>query len=339
MNRNRYHRHGVVAALLLSTIAAFSSCGGEGASNAAIDLKLGHVSHPGALVAASADEFARRANEKLQGRANVTVYGSSQLGSDEVLLQKLKLGTVDFALPSTIMSTVVDQFGLFEMPYLVKDREHMRRIEEAVFWDQLAPLAEEKGYRALAVWENGFRHITNKDHAIRTPADLQGIKLRTPKGRWRVKMFQAYGANPTPMPLSEVFVALQTGVMDGQENPLSMIYSTKFQEVQTYLSLTEHVYTPAYLLAGARTWTKLPEDVREILQATARETQEFVHRRGAEIDKELLAELKEGGLEVNEVDRKAFEEASTGIYQEFSDSVEGGKDLIDRAVALRDGEG
>jgi tripartite ATP-independent transporter DctP family solute receptor len=189
------------------------------------------------------------------------------------------------------------------------------------------------------VWENGFRHITNKDHPIRTPADLQGIKLRTPKGRWRVKMFQAYGANPTPMPLSEVFVALQTGVMDGQENPLSMISSTKFQEVQTYLSLTEHVYTPAYLLAGTKTWEKLPENIRETLQATARETQEFVHRRGAEIDEELLAKLKEGGLEVNEVDRKAFEDASTGIYQEFNDTVEGGKGLIDRAVALRDGQG
>jgi tripartite ATP-independent transporter DctP family solute receptor len=339
MNRNRYLRREAVAALLLSWLAVLSSCGGGGTSDGVIDLKLGHVSHPGALVAESADEFARRANEKLKGRARVTVYGSSQLGSDEVLLQKLKLGTVDFSLPSTIMSTVVDQFGLFEMPYLVKDREHMKRIEEAVFWSDLAPLSEAKGYRPLAVWENGFRHITNKDHAIRMPADLQGIKLRTPKGRWRVKMFQAYGANPTPMPLSEVFVALQTGVMDGQENPLSMISSTKFQEVQTYLSLTEHVYTPAYLLAGTRTWEKLPEDIRETLQATARETQEFVHRRGAEIDEELLVKLKEGGLQVNEVNRKAFEDASTEIYQEFRDAVEGGKALIDRAVALRDGQG
>lgn len=339
MNRNLLSRRDAVVAVLLSLVAAFSSCGGDGTSGGVIDLKLGHVSHPGALVAESADEFARRANESLMGRATVTVYGSSQLGSDEVLLQKLKLGTVDFSLPSTIMSTVVDQFGLFEMPYLVKDREHMKRIEEAVFWSDLAPLSEAKGYRPLAVWENGFRHITNKDHAIRTPADLQGIKLRTPKGRWRVKMFQAYGANPTPMPLSEVFVALQTGVMDGQENPLSMIYSTKFQEVQSYLSLTEHVYTPAYLLAGARTWQKLPEDIREILQTTARETQEFVHRRGAEIDEELLVKLKEGGLEVNDVDREAFEDASKGIYQEFSDTVEGGKALIDRTVALRDGQG
>lgn len=338
MNTNLHRRSESGAVLILLCSVVLCSCGG-GADGGEIELKLGHVSHPGALVAESADEFARRANDKLKGRATVTVFGASQLGSDEALLQKLLLGTIDFSLPSTIMSTVVDQFGLFEMPYLVEDREHMKRIEEAVFWSRLAPLSEEKGYRVLAVWENGFRHITNNDHAIRTPADLSGIKLRTPKGRWRIKLFQAYGANPTPMPLSEVFVALQTGVMDAQENPLSMIYSTKFQEVQKYLSLTQHVYTPAYLLAGTAKWAKIPEDVREVLQTTARETQEFVHRRGAEIDEELLGKLKQTGLEVNEVDRAAFEEASAAIYREFGGAVEGGEDLIDQVVALRRGQG
>ena len=324
--------------LILLALALLTTCGGND-SGGVIELHLGHVSHPGALVAESADEFARRVNEQLAGRVKVTVFGSSQLGSDEVLLQKLKLGTVDLALPSTIMSTVVDEFGLFEMPDLVEDREHMKRIEDALFWSRLAPLSEIKGYRVLAVWENGFRHITNNDHPIHTPADLRGIKLRTPKGRWRVKMFQAYGANPTPMPLSEVFVALQTGVMDGQENPLSMIYSTKFQEVQKYLSLSQHVYTPAYLLAGARKWSKLPEDVRQALETTARETQEFVYRRGKEIDEELIDKLKAAGMEVNEVDREAFKQAGEDIYREFAASVKGGAELTAKAIALRNGEG
>ena len=102
------------------------------------------------------------------------------------------------------------------------------------------------------MWENGYRHITNNKHPIKVPADLKGIKLRVPEGKWRLKMFQAYGANPSPMKLSEVFTALQTGVMDGQENPLTQIHSSKFQEVQKYLSLTGHVYTPAYLTASKR---------------------------------------------------------------------------------------
>ena len=126
------------------------------------------------------------------------------------------------------------------------------------------------------------------------PADLQGIKLRVPEGKWRVKMFQAYGANPSPMKFSEVFTALQTGVMDGQENPFTQIYSAKLQEVQKYLSLTGHVYTPAYLTVGAKKWAALPADVRKILEDTAKETQAFVYETAAKDDDELLGKLKAG---------------------------------------------
>ncbi len=217
---------------------------------AELELKFGHVGAPGSLFEASVNEFAKRANEKLAGKAKVVTFGASQLGKDKELLQKLKLGTVNFSLPSTVMSTVADEFGLFEMPYLVKDRGHMARIENEIFWAKIEPAAEAKGYKILAVWENGFRHITNNERPINKPADLQGIKLRTPKGAWRVKMFKSYGANPTPMSFSEVFTALQTGVIDGQENPFAQIYSAKFQEVQKYLSLSGHVYTPAYVTVG-----------------------------------------------------------------------------------------
>lgn len=188
-----------------------------------IELKLGHVAAPGSLFDTVSKEFAKRVNDKLAGKAKVVVFGSSQLGNDRELLQKVKLGTVDFALPTTVMSSEVDLFGLFEMPYLVKDRAHMGRIEKEIFWPSLAPLAERKGLKVLAVWENGYRHITNNRRPIVKPADLNGIKLRTPRGKWRVKMFEAYGASPSPLPFSEVFTALQTGVMDGQENPFANI--------------------------------------------------------------------------------------------------------------------
>ena len=217
-----------------------------------IEIKLGHVGEPGSLFAQSSDEYARRANAKLGDKAKVVVFGSSQLGGDKELLQKLKLGTVDMAVPSTVMSSEADLFGVFEMPYLVKDRAHMARIEKELFWSKFEPEVEKKGLKMLAVWENGFRHITNSKRPINKPADLQGIKLRVPEGKWRVIMFQAYGANPSPMKLSEVFTALQTGVMDGQENPYTQIYSQKFQEVQKYLSITGHVYTPAYLTVGTK---------------------------------------------------------------------------------------
>ena len=299
-----------------------------------IELKFGHVGAPGSLFAVSAEEFAKRANAKLAGKAKVVVYGSSQLGKDKELLQKLKLGTVDFALPSTVMSSESDLFGLFEMPYLVKDRNHMQRIEEAMFWSKLAPSVEPKGIKILAVWENGFRQITNNKRPIKVPDDLKGVKLRTPKGEWRVKMFKAYGANPSPMSLSEVFTALQTGVMDGQENPLIQIYSQKFQEVQKYLSMSGHVYTPAYVTVGTKKWKKLPKDVRKILEQTAKETQSFVYTSAANFDNELLDKMKVSGIQINEVDKQAFIDASKPIYDQFGMQVKGGKKLVDKAFAL-----
>ena len=302
---------------------------------AQMELKFGHVGEPGSLFALSAEEFARRANEKLGDKAKVVVFGSSQLGSDEELMQKLRLGTADLALPSSVMSSVVPEFGLFEMPYLVKDREHMKKIEEAVVWPTLAPAAEAQGYKLLGVWENGFRHITNNSKPIVTPEDLQGIKLRTPSGEWRVKMFQAYGANPTPMSFSEVFTALQTGVVDGQENPLTQIYSAKLQEVQDYLSMTGHVYTPAYVLAGKNRWESLPEDVRQILEETAKETQAFVYENAARLETELLEKIKaESDIEVNEADKDAFIAASDSIYKEFGEQIEGGQAMVDKAIEL-----
>jgi len=264
----------------------------------------------------------------------VVVYGASQLGNDQELLQKLRLGTVDFALPSTVMSSVADEFGLFELPYLVQNCEHMKRIEQEIFWEKIAPAAEAKGYRILAVWENGFRHITNNVRPIYRPEDLKGIKLRTPGGKWRVKMFELYGANPTPMAFSEVFVALQTGAIDGQENPLAQIWSAKFHEVQKYLSLTGHVYTPAYVTVGAKHFAQLPEEVRRILEQAAKDTQSFVYETAAQLDQELLQKLKDAGMEVNEADREAFVAASGPIYEAFAQEVPGGGEMIEKARAL-----
>ena len=303
-----------------------------------IELKLGHVGSPGSLFEVSSTEFARRVKEKTSGKVIVQLYGSSQLGDDTELMQKVKLGTLDFALPSTVMSSVVPAFGLFEMPYLVKDREHMKRIDQEIVGPILSPIAKKAGYQILATWENGFRQITNNRRPIKVPADLAGIKLRVPKGKWRVKMFQAYGASPSAMGLSEVFVALQTGVMDGEENPLTQIYTSKFQEVQKFLSMTDHVYTPAYLVTSTRKWQALPEALRKQIQEAAEETQPFVYQTGAKMDTQLLGMLKQAGIKVNEADKQAFQKASKPVYDEFATEVPGGKEMVEKAIALGSGK-
>jgi tripartite ATP-independent transporter DctP family solute receptor len=316
---------------LAAGLVIFSS-----AALAQTEVKFGHVGAPGSLFAQSAELYAKAANAKLGDKAKVVVYGSSQLGSDTELLKKLKLGTVDLALPSTVMTSVAAEFGVFEMPYLVQDRGHAARIADKVIRPDLGPIASKQGYKIIGVWENGYRHITNNKKPIVNPADLQGVKLRVPGGVWRVKMFQAYGSQPSPMELKEVFVALQTGVMDGQENPLTQIFSQKFQEVQKYLSMTGHVYTPAFVTAGA-SWERLPADVRKILEDTAKAVEPDVLKLAEKLDNELVDKMKASGIAVNQANKDAFVKASKAIYEEFAKQVPGGQALIDKSLSLAKG--
>jgi TRAP-type transport system periplasmic protein len=317
--------------------ASLSGCAeSSAAGSSVIQLKFGHASPPGSLVAQSAEEFVRRANEELAGRVNISLYGSGQLGGDEVLTIKLKLGTVDFALPSTTLSSNVESFGFFEIPYLIKDRDHLRRIEQEIFWPELAPRANEMGLEVIALWEHGFRQITNNARPITHPDDLRGIKLRTPSGYWRVTAFQAFGAHPTPMPLTEVFVALQTGVLDGQENPLPQIYASRFQDVQRYLSLTNHIYSPVFVTVGAQKWARHPADVREALERIAREVQAFSYEVAERMDSDLLVQLEAAGMVINEVDRAPWVERSQPVFAQFSRAVPEGQKWIDKALSLAD---
>ncbi|WP_249978345.1 TRAP transporter substrate-binding protein [Vreelandella olivaria] len=318
---------------LAATAVAFGLHASLASAN--IEVRLGHVGGPGSLFEITANRFAELANERLEGVAEVNVYGNSQLGGDESMMRRLRLGSLDLSIPSTVMSSESEQFALFEMPYLIEDREHMKRVRDEVVRGPLYDAAEARGFKIIGVWENGFRQITNNARPIVVPDDLQGIKLRTPSGVWRIEMFRSYGAAPSPMSLSEVFVALQTGAMDGQENPLIQTYSSRFHEVQDYLSMSNHVYTPAYLIAGA-SWNRLPEEVRTVLEDVALELEDFALEEGQRLDEETLASMREAGMEVNEVDFEAFAEASQAIYDKFANDVDGGQELIDAVTALRE---
>lgn len=301
------------------------------------EIIFGISANPGSLQQQTAAEFTKRANEKLGDRAEVKLFDSSQIGKDKELMQKLKIGTVHIALPSSIMASISDEFALFDMPFLVADRDHLARIEEEIFWPQIAPTVEDDGYKVLAVWENGIRHITNNVRPIETPADLDGVKLRTPRSTWRVTMFETYGANPTPMSFSEVFTALQTGVIDGQENPYTNIAAAQLNEVQQYLTKTGHVYSPAYPTMGLNAYENMDPEIRTILEETAREVTAWARERGAEADGELEAQLIEGGMAFNEANRESFVEASQPVYEAFGNEVDGGQAMIDKAISLAAG--
>jgi tripartite ATP-independent transporter DctP family solute receptor len=321
---------GVAVAMCLAVLTVT-----VGQSAAGTTIRMGHVGYPGSLLAVANDEFAKRVNEALKGKYEVKVFHSSQLGSDEEMLRGIRVGMLEMFQPSTIMSTVDPKFGVFEMPYLFKDRVHIKKVaEDAQIKTVLFDPLQEKGLRLLGMWENGFRVITNNVRPVVKPDDLKGIKLRVPSGVWRVKMFRAYGANPTPLAYGEVFAALQAGVMDGQENPFPQIWGGKFHEVQKYLSLSDHVYTPSYSIVSEKFWKSLPSDVQQVLAKISVEVGDFARQEGARMDKELQEKMKQN-LKINEVDKDAFVAASKPVYEEFAKEVKGGKELVDRILSLR----
>lgn len=318
----------VVLALVLLTPAAAA---------AQQVIRLGHVGFPGSLFDIVATEYAKRVNEALRGKVEMRVFHSSQLGTDEQMIKGIKVGAPEMFLPSTIMSTVEQRYGVFEMPYIIVSRAHMKKVaENAEVQRALFEPLPRQGLRMVGVWENGFRHITNNVRPVVKPDDLKGIKLRVPGGVWRVKMFKAYGANPSPMAFAEVYSALQSGVMDGQENPLAQIWSGKFHEVQKYLSMTGHVYSPAYIVASEAFWQKLPADQRQVIEKITVETGDFARATGERLDRELAEKMAAGGqIKVNEVDKEAFIRASAAIYEEFGKEVKGGADLVKLIQSLR----
>lgn len=282
----------------------------------------------------SAAKFAEELQAKLGDAHTVEFYADGQLGDEKELLQKLRLGTVQFTLVSSIMTNVAPEFALFDMPFLVQDREHLKAIDAEIVQTELAPKAEAGGLKVLSTWENGFRQITNNVRPINTPADLEGLKIRTPSSEWRVAMFKEWGANPTPMSFSEVFVALQTGTMDGQENPLTNITGANFQEVQKYLSMTGHVYSPSYLTTGLDTWNALPAEVSAAALEVAASVQDWALSEGERADNELADKVAAASVEINVADKAAFIAASAPVYEAFAAQVEGGAELVSRAQAL-----
>ncbi|MBI3997454.1 MAG: TRAP transporter substrate-binding protein [Armatimonadetes bacterium] len=325
------------AALILIAAIALAPVPHAGAQQKII-IRFGHVGFPDSLFDLTAREYAKRVNQELGGRVEMRVFHSSQLGTDEDMIRGVRVGALEMFLPSTIMSSVDDAYGVFEMPYIIVNRRHMKNVAESPevkkFLFDPQPV---RGLRLLGFWENGFRHVTNNVRAINKPDDLRGIKLRIPRGVWRQKMFQAYGANPTPMAFAEVFSALQTGVMDGQENPLAQIWGAKFHEVQRYLSMTGHVYTPAYPTAGERWWQSVPADIRIVLRRIAEEVGDVARAGGDRLDNSLIADMQKANprLQVNDVDKRAFIAASEKIYEEFAKTVPNGPQLIRLIQSLR----
>ena len=325
VSRQRHPRFPAVVravGLVLAGLAA-GGCSGSGNANGPQVIRLGHIGFPGSPFDHAAMHFKELVETRFPGRVEVRVFGAGQLGEDKEMLEGLRLGTLEMHVPSSVLHSVAPEFALFDLPFVIRDRSHFERVAASPIGDSLRETLEaDHGLTLLAFWENGFRVITNNVRPVVTPADLSGIRLRTPKDPERMRLFQTLGASPASMSFGEVFSALRQGVVDGQENPLAQLVAARLHEVQRFLSKSNHVYTPAYPVVRTRWFESLPPDLAAGIREAAEATGSWARGFLAEEDVRLLDELG-GQIEIHEVDREAFRSAAGPVFDHYRERYGG----------------
>lgn len=282
-------------------------------------LRLSHNAAPGNPKAEASLKFAELVAQKTSGRIKVDVGGNAQFGDDVESLTNMRLGTLAFSANSQgSTSGVVPQFALLGLPFLFRDLNHAYQVVDGPVGEKLNELTKAKGLVVLAYWDNGIRQVSNNKRPINKPEDLEGIKLRTPPDPMTLDIFKALGANPAPLAFSELYIALQQGVFDGQENPLANIYSSKLHEVQKFISLTGHKYETTPLLASKVTWDKFSKaDQQAILEAAA-EAGKLNRQLNLSADAELRKKIADAGVKINDVDQAPFKAKTKPVYDKWS---------------------
>ncbi len=292
-------------------------------------LKLAHTQSTTDTHHQAALYFADEVKKRTNGAVTVSVHPSGELGNDAATLEGVRLGTIDLGMTGNPFFTRFDKkLNVLDLPYLFVDHDHVYRVVDGDIGKQLLADLDKNRMKGLAFWEIGFRHVTNSKRPIREPKDLQGLKIRTTPNPAHVEAFKLLGANPTPMAFTEVYLALETGTVDGQENPIGIIRSQRFNEVQKHLSLTGHAYTVSILAMNLDRFQKLTPAQQQAIVAAARDAAVYQRKLNREIEGKALAEMKEKGLAVVEkVDVPAFQAA---VAQKTADTYvkEFGPDLV-----------
>ncbi len=285
----------------------------------ALDIKLGHVLAPSHSWNKAAEGFAAEVKEKTAGRVNFVLFPSGQLGNEKTMLEGLQIGSQGAAIiGSGSLQPIEPKFGVVELPYTWSTSQQAYKAFDGELGEALAKLADKKNLTIISWWENGFRHVTNNRGAVAKPSDLAGLKTRVTPDKMRLDTFTALGANPAPLAFGELYSALQQKVFDAQENPLSIIYTSSFFEVQKYLSLTGHVWGPANLIISKPVWNRISADDKKIVQAAADKWRDAQRQMITDGDQQYIAQLKEKGMQVNEVDKAAFAAAVEPVWKTYS---------------------
>ena len=291
------------------------------ASAQAVKLTLAHGTALDNPRHTAALKLAEVAKAKSGGRIDITVAGAAQLGDDAAMVTALRTGALDMSANSQgAVANVVPEYAAFGMPFLFSSQAHAWKIMDGPAGKELADKSADKGLIVLGYWDNGIRHMSNSKRPLLKPEDLKGLKMRTPPDAVTVDIMQSVGAEAQQIKFSELYVALQHGVVDGQENPLVNIWAGKLHEVQKFISLTGHKYEMTPLLIGKRTWDRLSEADRKIVQEAANEATALQRKLAQEADDKMFAELKAKGVQIDKVDQAPFMKATAPVVTKWEAS-------------------
>ena len=284
-----------------------------------------------------AKRFAELVKTKTSGRIQVNTYSSGKLGSDPAMQSSAQGGTLEMMVgPTSNLVGAIKEFAIFDLPYLVTSYKEADALLDGPVGQQLAAKLDAIGLVGLAYWENGFRSMTNSKHAITKLEDFAGLKVRVIQNPVFIDTFKTFGANPVPMAFTELFGALESHAVDAQENPVGLIDSQKFYEVQKYLSLTGHVYSPFIVLASKKWFDKLSDADKASVRAAALEAGVYQRQMQREQAVKLVDELKSKGMQVNELDKAELlrlRNAVKPVVNKFARDI--GPELVQQALAVK----
>ncbi|QIB33513.1 TRAP transporter substrate-binding protein [Ancylobacter pratisalsi] len=301
-----------------------------------LHLKMASPSPTGGFDTIMAQKVADKMKAKLGDDFTYELFDNATIGDEIVHMQQVRTGQIDITPIGSDAIELDNAWAVFDMPFMFADRAAVAKALDGEFGKKLAASMREKaGLEVLSFGEIGFRQITNSVRPIKTPADFQGMKIRVPGSETRILTFKTLGATPVNMNFGEVFLALQNKTIDGQENPLNDIVERSLNEVQPYISISNHVYTPITFAMNAKKFDALPDDQKAMLKEAALEAAHEIRALGAKKDEELLAKLKEAGKnEIIEIDRASFVEASQPLYEKIG-AIAGGTYAADLQAAVK----
>ena len=336
-------------ALLMMAVLTFAlaACGGGGDSGAAdggdsdafaggqtFTIKIGHSDTTTNLINVSLENFAKYVEEQSGGAVKVDIYAAEQLGSNAEMAEMLEMGSLDaMMMPQGQEASFAPKINTLGLPFLFPDYDSVYKVLDSEIGDELVADLESHNMIQLAYWENGLRQTTNSKRAINSSADFKGLKIRTPEDAMTMAIFEALGASPSPLAFSELYLALQQGTFDGQENPISNIHANNFQDVQKYLAMTNHKYECKNMIFSLTSWNKYPEDVQNLLKEAAK-TYGDEHRKAIVDSQEtMLKDLEEAGMEVTYPHVEELKAATASVYDDFYAQNDWAEDLVKRIQA------